>query len=160
MAGARMTPASGKMEKPGKNANAALEAVTRIGAHLTVDRLLWAPQNGHRMASRPARWFDTVSLFSEKRVFLDEEGYLPQYVRFQLEPCDLHSSEPARSVRCYPTVKLYSSGVMLLSLRLFSRATLRVLRVSVVNPFTSAPDDPSAHSPAARRGFVTAESWW
>lgn len=54
----------------------------------------------------------TVSLFSERRVFLDEEGYLPQYVRFQLEPCDLNSSEPARSVRCYPTVKLYSSGVM------------------------------------------------
>lgn len=55
--------------------------------------------------------------FNEMRLFVEESPTLPSYIRFFLGECSLYSEEENRIIICYPIVKLFESGIMIVEFR-------------------------------------------
>lgn len=109
---------------------------TRASVNLAYDDGLDGPRPT-RFAAETFRQAST-SRFAEHRVFLDEEDYFPEYVRAHMGQCNLINTQTGVRIRCYPAVKLYSSGVILVSFRVLSPNRPTGSKAFILNYVTTA----------------------
>lgn len=66
-------------------------------------------------------WYQSANLrFKEMRLFGNPSSLPPPYIRVYLGQCNLYSEHDKQSITCYPIIKLFESGILLVEFRTIS----------------------------------------